>query len=386
MKSLYETFRIDEENGYSMHQQAEKIMEKLKEILENCVNPELYLTIINVIELMCQNYPEAVEPYFTDLVDIVVGWHLEMEQSAIVKQSCSRLLQTFKPFWEKDIKFTLSLLGQFLEDIQGCGEDCIENSEDQEKCFGSFVGTFNTVLKCIYSSPEYLVCIVGKQFMEESFEKISIVAKIALTNSTDEEMIISLNEYLIIMIECYSTELNLNSEIICDIFRLQIAKLDKFNDEQITSLLFAILKFFMAMKSVIPFQSIACIMSTESNLIRLRFSKNDKVQKSLIRINQEILNLKNVELLQEAYKHILSDVLCALQTMPEMKDSIKWDKNCSNVPNYTIDEAEFVLNYHLSSLANLATSNSSIIAMWALQPTILDLLVNWMQAENIKIW
>lgn len=386
MKALYETFRLDEENGYSMFQQSEKLMEKLKELLENCVQSDLYLEIIKVIEIVCRSYPDSIEPYFSDLVDIVVGWHLEMEQSTVVKYYSSRLLQEFKSFWEKDIKFTLNLLGQFLEDIQGCGDDYEETLDDQEKCFGSFVGTFNTVLKCIYSSPEYLTCIVGPRILMDSFENISTVAKIALIKSVDEEMIINLNEYLAIIIDCYSTDINISSEVVAEIFKLQINRLQEYNDEQVVSLLFAILKYFITMKNDIPFQSIAYIMSPDSKLMNLRFSKDNKIQNCLIRINQEILNLKNIELLQEAYKHILCDIGGALQSLPDMENEMKWKLNYEKIINYSKTEAEFVINFHLSSLANLATSNSSILAVWALQPTILDLFANWMNPTNYKIW
>lgn len=54
--------------------------------------------------------------------------------------------------------------------------------------------------------------------------------------------------------------------------------------------------------------------------------------------------------------------------------------------NYTVEQAECTISFYLTSLSTLAISNSSIIAMWALQPSILELLTGTLQTDNFKIW
>lgn len=94
--------------------------------------------------VIAQNYYRHFKLHFPNIVDIIVGWHIETEQNSKVKNHCSFVLQSFQQCWEADSKFTLDLLGQLLEDIVAC-QDKIEECGDGSKKlkeFGSFVGEF----------------------------------------------------------------------------------------------------------------------------------------------------------------------------------------------------------------------------------------------------
>lgn len=90
-----------------------------------------------------------------------MGWHLENEQKSSIKNHCSTVLQSFRKYWEKDVRFTMDLLSQLLEDIDACTTKL--DSKDTLKDFASFLGVYNTVLKCIYTSGEF----VTLQFVTE---------------------------------------------------------------------------------------------------------------------------------------------------------------------------------------------------------------------------
>lgn len=90
--------------------------------------------------VISHNYPSHFKPHFSNIVDIIVGWHLELDQKNDVKLHCSVVLQTFQ-CWKSDSKFTLNLLRQLLEDIEACNdEEAGEMDESKMKEFGSFVG------------------------------------------------------------------------------------------------------------------------------------------------------------------------------------------------------------------------------------------------------
>lgn len=94
--------------------------------------------------VIAQNYHKHFKPHFTNIVDIIVGWHLE--QKSKVKIHCSIVLQNFQQCWLADSKFTLDLLGQLLEDIDACHdqkEEAGDNTMKKVDEFGSFVGEFN---------------------------------------------------------------------------------------------------------------------------------------------------------------------------------------------------------------------------------------------------
>lgn len=51
------------------------------------------------------------------MVDILVGWFIDPSQPTSVAKAASRALQLLQPFWTEDLTFSLTLLTQFLEDL-----------------------------------------------------------------------------------------------------------------------------------------------------------------------------------------------------------------------------------------------------------------------------
>lgn len=114
-----------------------------RDFLEQSDLADTFIAITKVLMVIAQNYHRHFKPHFTNIVDIIVGWHLELDQPARVKIHCSIVLQSFQQCWEADTKFTLDLLGQLLEDIEACdqpsdgdGDGCKKKLKE----FGSFVG------------------------------------------------------------------------------------------------------------------------------------------------------------------------------------------------------------------------------------------------------
>lgn len=58
-----------------------------------------------------------------DTVDILVGWHIDVEQSQSVIRVMSSCLQGLAPYWISELGFTVSLLGQLLEDMERYASD-----------------------------------------------------------------------------------------------------------------------------------------------------------------------------------------------------------------------------------------------------------------------
>lgn len=59
---------------------------------------------------------------FQDTVDILIGWHIDATQQHSVIKFTSSALIGFQQFWISDINFTVTLLGQFLEDMESYAE------------------------------------------------------------------------------------------------------------------------------------------------------------------------------------------------------------------------------------------------------------------------
>lgn len=393
MKALNKTFTMDANTRDLMPMILPKFIELLKDYLDAAEKTELFVVITKTIKQFSLNYPRIFEPHFTDIVDIVVGWHLETDQSDEFKEHCSDILQGFHLFWMLDTNFANNLLSQFLEDIivsesemDGRASPSYERSTTPEISIASLIGAFNSVMKCTWESSEKLVKTVGKDLLMESFEKIVTVTTKILRANPNHCVIVTGNEFVAIVLDCYEQGISAPFEELFSLIRIQLEHINLMSEMQISSLLYVILKTLVEIKTEIPFSFIAELFSCDSKLCSLKFVRSKQIQAALIKIYHEVLNLKNISLLQEAYKHILCDLGSAFKSLTKSAE-IKWPTELtSNLPKYTVPQAEVIISFYLTSLSSLALSNSSIIAMYGLQPNIFELLAFELQTTNLSIW
>lgn len=403
MKALLKTLEIDGNvSKMELHDHSNALMDTLKKYLENAEISELFIAITDTIKQFSLNYPNDFKNAFRDIVDIVVGWHLETDQSVALKQHCSAILQGFEHFWVMDREFMVNLMGQFLEDIIASGEEIHANNERDaddllersnpppELCFSSMVGAYISVLKCCWSSPDALVTNIGKEHLTDSFEKITAIAQISIPVCNESELVININEYLAIILDCYSCDVDIPFASLFGIIELQMLHCRTYSVQQMLSFLFVILKLIIELKTNIPFDFIADLFGHESPMQIIKYAKSTKVRSALLQIYHQMLNVKNVSLLQEVYANILDNLKVALYSLDSQEDNgqqpITWTMPKATYKPYTPDQAECIINFYLAALSALATSNSSILAMWALQPSILELLTNDLHTAEFSVW
>jgi len=51
-------------------------------------------------------------------VDILVGWHIDIQQDPTLIEFIAAALTSLHEFWIKDMLFSIELLKQFLEDME----------------------------------------------------------------------------------------------------------------------------------------------------------------------------------------------------------------------------------------------------------------------------
>lgn len=148
MNALETTLCLDSPE-LRLSDQMGRLMELLKDFLEQTDDSKVFIAITQVIMIIAQNYnARYFKPHFSNIVDIVIGWMMEPQQKSKVKIQCSIVLQCFKSFWQSDTQFSLDLLGQLLEDIDACNEKLDESGDGNVKSlkeFGAFVGKFNLI-------------------------------------------------------------------------------------------------------------------------------------------------------------------------------------------------------------------------------------------------
>jgi len=99
------------------------IMDHCQNVLENADMPELLRAVVDVILYISESHPHVFSSHYRDTVDILVGWHIDSTQKEELTQYASDSLVAFHQFWVSDLSFSITLLGQFLEDMEAYSED-----------------------------------------------------------------------------------------------------------------------------------------------------------------------------------------------------------------------------------------------------------------------
>lgn len=390
-----------------------------KDFLEKEDNAESFIAITQVLVVIAQNYTRHFKPHFENIVDIIIGWHLESQQSREVKHHCSVALQCFRKCWLNESDFSKNLLRSLSEDVDSCLEKLSESSGEQKvyREFGSFIGkychtlclirklstsfspsgVYNTVVKCVMQSPETFVSLITSEFLNATCQKVLSFAKSSLKESKDEELVTSVNEFILLIIACRCHDVELHMHDVQEIIEIQNEKLSDYSGDQLASFFSLLLKFIDEFRADLNVELISKLLDVNGSIANsVRFNDDKRVKNGLVRLYHEILALKSVPILQTAFMHIVADVGSSLREIPELNSST-WISTVplrDREPEYTeisISKAQYSLNFNLVALSKLATMQNSIIVMYSLSPSILEILINlevweakWKQYEVVQ--
>uniref|UniRef100_A0A1A9WAZ4 non-specific serine/threonine protein kinase n=1 Tax=Glossina brevipalpis TaxID=37001 RepID=A0A1A9WAZ4_9MUSC len=362
---------------------SEGLLSLLKEYLENSEAGENFIAVSDTIGEFSKHYKLSFQTHFTDIVDIIIGWHLEIEQSFQLKRHCAKVLQQFAPYFLSELNFTYGLLGQFIEDIDACCEEilsieCTAKVKQEAECrLGAFIGAFTSIIKALISkNHEFSTYSTAQTILSNALTAINKATQHISDGvvMVSEATILNLNEFYCLLILNQSMQL-ITVAAVEDLLEMQLRILPQCNTNQQCSVLYLILITVQQFKTQLPLTFVNLIMKTTCNPVQeLKINCDSKAYKLLLKIYHDILMIKNVPLLQEAYHHITIDVNDIVTRL-------------DNGKNLNISERdETLLNFYLAALAILGTQTSSIIGMYALNPSILELLIHNCRAADQHLW
>ncbi|KAH8289197.1 hypothetical protein KR054_001577 [Drosophila jambulina] len=345
---------------------SDMIMVLLKVCLETAENAESFMVISNTLVLFSASYREAFECHFTDVVDIIIGWQLEVSsgQPAHLKAHCAQVLEQLTPYFSKQIDFSYGLLAQFVEDITALDEASAGR-------MGAFVGAFNTLLKCMARMQMFEGVPACESIVQLAVDHLVKIPPGSLLSA--EDALVSVNELLCICLLNGFGGLEagtLEQHLVC-----QFEEIHRLSETQRQSVLYLLLCAVRRLRARFPKSLVQLIFESSSCLAELkRETPGGRTYALLLRTCQETLLVRNVPLLQLAYKHLVEDVDVCVQQL-----ELQLERRAS-------EEAGVLLVFHLAALAALAKQTSSIIGMYACQPSILELLLTNCRAQDMALW
>ncbi|XP_054706809.1 serine/threonine-protein kinase SMG1-like [Uloborus diversus] len=400
LKAVFEMLKIDAEKK-SINEHVPFVMSRLQSALEIADVPELLIAIVNVIFEIANAYPSVFSKHFSDTVDILIGWHIDSTQQPSVIEFTSNTLIGFQQFWISDINFTLTLLGQFLEDMESYAEG-LPKSKPQPKKSVMYLKELAQSKLNLSSSTESQPCSP-----EENLAKIKSLIRVLITVlksigdlvTPDEngpltwtfvvEMLRNFLKYVITTAEynyyydlmtsaneCLNLLLKLAQSHAKDALDELISYIDllqerdpNLSESHLISILYVMIWFVKTLGTFLPVKFISRLFSPKSLSRKLRFSPSPHVQRLLFELYHIVLAVKNVQVVEEFYKCITVDIMEAHSVILKACDD-------NEMKSFAAKTAEASLLSSLCALVEIGNAKHSLIRMFALKPSFFDLMIN----------
>ncbi|CAB3222044.1 unnamed protein product [Arctia plantaginis] len=389
--SFTETFQLDYQAS-NLSDFSELTLDRLQTIIESTDSADVFMAAINAMIIMSNSYPEQFANHFVDTVDILVGWHVDNAQPKKIKDFALQSLFKLSRHWQAVIGFSVNLLNQFVEDLVAYSTDIDSDSNDREddenssedcmQKITSFLNVFNTVVKSLGNLLSPTVSqTVSWAFLTEAFTKILQVLTKTLKDDAESDLILAGNECICLLLKYLQSKSSSSSPAL---FLLISKEMKHFlhGEEAVTlSVINLVSTVIKEIASNLPIEFIAQTVGPESSLRPLRYSDSSIILDAVLSVYNNLLNLKNIPLLQETYKYVLTDIQNSYFVILPDIQIIKPDY----FEEVNINDAEKNIIFYLQCLSELANASNSIIGMWALQPSILELLAIKMCPHDEKL-
>lgn len=383
MKSLQETLYFEKKKSVLAKHSA-SLMKCIVKTIETTDNVDVFKTgledLVNLIEL----YPSDFYPLFKDTVDLLIGWHVDHTQILSNIEFISKCMQKLSKYFQINIDFSVTLILHFMEDIESYSSDLSKREDNTVERLTVFILALNTVLKCLGEAFNPNNEQITANFVTNCLRTIVFTITQALELFVPDNLTIAGNECISILLSVAYTKPAFLNNAILSLVDLELALANEFSDATIISMMIMISKVIKELSANLPMELIPKLLGPSSEILKLRQSLYVDVQEAAVYVYQSLLNLKNIPLLQEAYRYILGDLeLVYKSILPDIQSL------CHNNPfekmSCSPDNAENTILFLFRCLSQLANVSGSIIGMWALKPSILELLGVLLEPYNEKL-
>ncbi|XP_016399751.1 LOW QUALITY PROTEIN: serine/threonine-protein kinase SMG1-like [Sinocyclocheilus rhinocerous] len=367
------------------------VMSSLQSILENLDTPELLCQSVKCILLVARCYPHIFSTNFRDTVDILVGWHIDHTQKQSLTQQVSGWLQSLEQFWVADLSFSTTLLGQFLEDMEAYAEDLspVVSGESGDEDIppptvslpklAALLRVFSTV---VHSIGERFNPIRGppitEAYVTDVLNRVLACVTTAKQVFFSEAVLTAGNECVCVLLVSMDLASQLQIDAVISYGLDQLDSCQCCGPEYSMSVLTLLTLIVDQINTKIPAAFVEKLLAPNSHLLELRFHREIKVMTAAHGVYHAVLSLKNIPTLEAAYKLVLGEMGCALNSL---LSPLGLPAACPNIQHpafsqlqFSPERAEFILIFNLSALTTIGNTKNSLIGMWALSPTVFALL------------
>ena len=392
-----------------------KLLETLKTKLEETNSDLIMLSLLGVMEAVAKYWGGCFKVCFTEVVDIVVGWFMESHSLPDIRTRIGRALIDWAQFWQGEVEFAMEQVGYFIEDlvmeVRDVPEDDeleldeLEDSEEGSKIIEGFVYKWSSPgcdreerEKAVRQSVAFIQmidCVLaglnhsqpgGSSDLAATGSKVGLWLEVITRLGRSCLEWRWLEDLALSWTRCVVTCLSLAEKV--GVARLQ-ARQDLLTDCLVLVCRRAVRLSWVGQRALLAslhtvvtspwlgveqLRTIVQAVLGERGLLPQVFlqTSNKAVHCASVRLVQELLQSKNVVILQDVYSLLcmrLEQATVSLNNDHRFLPSNLWE-------GVRLDQgtATVMALWVLACLGKISTVSGSILSMWALDPPIFQLL------------
>ncbi|KAF9558939.1 Serine/threonine-protein kinase smg1 [Mortierella alpina] len=152
------------------------LLEDIEDVLDRSEDSSSLLPTLDQLLDLSVQHPEAWQPRFQAIVDLLVGWHVDRGTTAAVRRRIGDVLGSFTVQWSSAADFGQDLLEYFINDIEAlAAEEATSDGTATNETISCLQSCFQIIVKALISHAS-LASDRLKQLQEHALDMLVAVA------------------------------------------------------------------------------------------------------------------------------------------------------------------------------------------------------------------
>jgi serine/threonine-protein kinase SMG1 len=389
-----------------LNENTDYILINLKKVIETIETPDLMVELTRTILLLSYTFHDSFFYNFQDLADILIAWHIDTSLTDNLIEFISDTLVKFRPYWLRNMNFTITLLFQFVEDLESYTKTFTNDQKyEQIEKIAALFRVYTTVVDsiCPIDEPKFKLTTNQVQKYNEqlldSFKRLLMCACCisSITNCAFTEMIFRpVNKCIHSFYDSFEDVIFYFDNLLKEyLLNHNNKRKEPLSYQTSLSYLDILIKLHVHYAKTNDIDFFTQILSLNGNIWRYKLTFDAKLIDTTIHFYKTLIFIKCVPIAQEVYNHLLIDTQIAFNNLLKKKKS-EWD--AITIVTHQLDEtaqiyqilkdetkAEKIILFNLCILTELGNAKNNLICMYGLSPRLFDILTQQLMPMSWKL-
>ncbi|CAG8478500.1 7348_t:CDS:10 [Funneliformis caledonium] len=147
------------------------LLQDLESLLDSMDSSDFFPGILEVLEKIAEKYPQEFGDRFKDVIDLLVGWYIDISVSNSLHSLIADTFKKLRPFWSQYLNFAYELMNHFLADMEVLSGVTVSQEgpqiDKQSKTEGETMPNLKALLSCFHAVADAVGTILPQVTLDE---------------------------------------------------------------------------------------------------------------------------------------------------------------------------------------------------------------------------